>query len=114
MEEIKESKRETLTGLLPYKPKCWSLRTEQKRSVVLAESFDFLSNYQLFKGTNTGIYIWGRKAGHTSVVNRSAAVCLPVDSVTVIGPLCAKSADISLLLLEQKLTVYICVSDVIP
>jgi hypothetical protein len=52
VEEIKESMRETLTGLLPYKPECLSLTKEQNRSVVLAESFEFLSNHQLFKATN--------------------------------------------------------------
>jgi len=62
--------------------------------MVLAESFEFLSNYQLFKGTNTGSYLWGRKASNTSVVNRTALVCLSVDSVTLIGLLSAKCADI--------------------
>jgi hypothetical protein len=62
--------------------------------MVLAESFEFLSNYQLFKGTDTGSYLWGRNASNISVISRTAPVCLPVDSVTLIGLLSAKSADI--------------------
>ena len=70
------------------------LTKENNRSIVLAESFEFLSNCQLFEGINTGSYLWGRNASNTSVVNRSAPLRLPVDSVTLIGPLSAQNADI--------------------
>jgi len=92
VEGIKESIAKTLTGPLPNKPKCWSLTKEKIRSKVLAERFEFLSNYQLI--INTGSYLWGRNASNTSVVNRSTPVCLPADSVTLMRPLSAKNADI--------------------
>ena len=46
-----------------------------------------------------------------SVVNRSAAVCLPVDSVTVIGPLRAKSTDIFTIVIARTEAhgIYLCV-----
>jgi len=67
---------------------------KKNRSMVLAASFEFLSNSQLLKGISTRSYLRGRNASNTSMVNRSVSVCLPVDSVTLIGLLSAKNTDI--------------------